>query len=160
MTDFASRAPGLRGGNYVPLTVPEFQYAYAEFRAVLNGDKPGRADFPTVYRDAATGSAVPMPDTPFNRAWHAAGMTIDDDAKRISFYKRVEMMTEFVDGKYSKYVDREAETMHVALMATIAQVPFGARTTKKALRAAFDAEFKRQLAKTADVDEPTTGRRH
>jgi hypothetical protein len=36
---------GLHGGNYVPLTVPEFQYAYAEFRAVLNGDKLGRPDF-------------------------------------------------------------------------------------------------------------------
>jgi hypothetical protein len=137
MIDFASRAPGLHGGNYVPLTVPEFQYAYAEFRAVLNGDKPGRPDFPAVYQDAVTGGVIPLPDTLFNRAWHAAGMTFDDDAKRISFGKRLEMMTEFIKGKYSRYVDREAETMHVALMATIAQVPFSVRTTKKALRAAF-----------------------
>jgi hypothetical protein len=150
MTDFASRAPGLHGGNYVPLTVPEFQYAYAEFRAVLNGDKPGRRDFPQIYQDAHTGDVVPLPDTPFNRAWHAAGMTFDDDAKRISFNERVVIMSEFIEGKYAKYVDREAETMHIALMATIAQVPFSAKTTKKALRAAFDAEFKRQLTKAVD----------
>jgi hypothetical protein len=52
----------------VPLTVPEYQYAYAEFRAVLNGDKLARPDFPTVIQDAATGKAVPLADTPFNRA--------------------------------------------------------------------------------------------
>ena len=80
MTDFVSRAPGLHGGNYVPLTVPEFQYAYAKFRAVLNSDKPGQPDFPKEYQDAVTGSVVPLPNTPFNRAWYAAGLTFEDDA--------------------------------------------------------------------------------
>ena len=157
MSDSASRTPGLHGGNYVPLTLLEFQYAYALFGAVLNGDKLGRSDFPTVYQDAITGDVVPLPNTPFNRAWHAAGMTFEDEAKRISFGKRVEMMTEFIKGKYSKYFDRTAGTMHVALMATIARVPFSVRTTKKALRAAFDDEFKRQLAKAVEVGQPAPG---
>ena len=158
MNDFTSRTTGLHDGNYVPLTLLEFQHAYALFGAVLNGDKLGRSDFPTVYQDAITGDVVPLPNTPFNRAWHAAGMTFEDEAKRISFGKRVEMMTEFIKGKYSKYFDRKAGTMHVALMATIAQVPFSIGTTKRGLRSAFDAEFKRQLAKV--IDEPASGRQH
>jgi hypothetical protein len=45
--------------------------------------------------------------------------------------------------------------MHVALLATVAQVPFSSRTTKKALRAAFDAEFKKQLARATTGSEST-----
>lgn len=41
----------------------------------------------------------------------------------------------------------------MALMAAIAAVPLNARTTKKALQAAFDAQFKRQITKPADPDE-------
>jgi hypothetical protein len=66
-------------------------------------------------------------------------------------------MSEFIKGKCASNVDCGPESMHIALMATIAQVPFSARTTKKALRSSFDGEFKRQLAKAVDAGEPPAG---
>ena len=47
---------------------------------------------PTEYHDAVTGAAKPVEDTPFNRAWFAAGKLFADEAKRMSFYQRVEKM--------------------------------------------------------------------
>jgi len=140
---------GLVRGDFLPLTLEEFRRGYGLLMAVLTGNANAAPDFPEAYQDAATGEARPFPDTPFNRAWYTAGKLFDDDAKRLSFYKRVEASAAFVNGKYSKYVGDHASTMHIALLATVAQVPLSSRTTKKALRAAFDAEFKRQLARTA-----------
>ena len=56
--------------------------------------------------------------------------------------------------KYRKYVDREAGSFHIALLAAVAMLRFSFRTTPKALRAAFDAEFRRRLATTVDLGEP------
>ena len=56
--------------------------------------------------------------------------------------------------KYDKYVDRQAGSFHIALLAAVAMVRFSFRTTPKALRAAFDAEFRRRLATTVDPGEP------
>lgn len=70
------------------------------------GVRPGESDFPKVYMDAVTLEPTPTQATPFNRAWHAAGKLFKDEAKRISFYKRVEMMEPFLSGKYNKYVYR------------------------------------------------------
>jgi hypothetical protein len=101
-----------------------------------------------------TGAATPLPDTPFNSASTAAGKMFTDEAKRISFYTRVGTVMPFItDKKYARHV--HANSMHVALMTAIATVPFSVRTTPKALRAAFDAEFRRALASTVDPDEPT-----
>jgi hypothetical protein len=111
-------------------------------------------DLETTYRDVFTGEAIPLPDTPFNRAWLTASARFEDDAKRVSFQKRMEMMLPFTSGKYRSYVDYKAGSMHITLLATIASVPFSIRTTKKALRAAFDAEFKRQLARLVDPGDP------
>lgn len=101
-----------------------------------------------------TGAAKPLEDTPFNRAWIAAGKLFSDEAKRISFYQRVEkVMPIAADKKSSKYVDREAGSFHIALLAAVAVVRFSFRTTPKALRAAFDAEFRGRLATTVDPGE-------
>ena len=58
------------------------------------------------------------------------------------------------DKKYNKYVDRQAGSFHIALLAAVAAVRFSFRTTPKALRAAFDVEFRRQLVATVDPGEP------
>jgi hypothetical protein len=99
-----------------------------------------------------TDAATPLPDTPFTRAWTAAGKMFTDEAKRISFFTRVGTVMPFItDKKYAKYV--HANSMHVALTTAIATVPFGARTTPKALRAAFDGEFRRALASTIQMSQ-------
>jgi len=101
--------------------------------------------------DANTGETKPVQDTPSNRAWNATGKMFEDEAKRMSFHWRAEhVMPITKDKRYAKYMDLEAGWMHVALMLAVAMVPGDYRTTKKALRAAFDAEFRRQLAKTVD----------
>jgi hypothetical protein len=146
---------GIDGGEFVPLTVEEFRRGYATFDAGMKGELPPDPDFPTEYRDAVTGNASPVPDTPFNRAWIAAGKTFTDAAKRISFYKRVEIVMALIkDRKYSKYVGYGSNSLHIALLSAIATVPFSIRTTKKALRVAFDTEFRRYLAASVDPGEP------
>jgi hypothetical protein len=53
-----------------------------------------------------------MEDTPFNRAWYVTAKTIEDDARRISLLKRLEMASPFLqDSKYAKYVG--PGTMHI-----------------------------------------------
>src|SRR6267154_5425471 len=138
-------------GEFLPLTVEEFRNGYATFSDGLDGKLPRDPDFPTEYHDAVTGSAKPVEDTPFNRAWIAAGKLFTDEAKRISFYQRVEkVMPIAADKKYSKYVDREAGSFHIALLGAVAAVRFSFRTTPKALRVAFDAEFRHRLAAAVD----------
>jgi len=149
------RRAAITTGEFVPLTVEEFRNGYATFSDGLDGNLPRDPDFPTEYHDAVTGTAKPLEDSPFNRAWIAAGKLFADEAKRISFYQRVEkVMPIAADRKYSKYVDREAGSFHIALLGAVAAVPFSFRTTPKALRAAFDAEFRRCLAAAVDPGEP------
>jgi hypothetical protein len=149
------RRAAIISGEFVPLTVEEFRNGYATFSDGLDGKLPRDPDFPTEYHDAVTGAAKPVEDTPFNRAWIAAGKLFADEAKRISFYQRVEkVMPIAADKKYRKYVDREAGSFHIALLAAVAAVRFSFRTTPKALRAAFDSEFRRQLVATVDPGEP------
>ncbi len=147
-------------GEYVPLSVAKFRRAYALLVAGSNGEAPPEPDL--TYRDVTTGEAVPLDDTPFNRAWVAAGKLFEDEAKRESFYRRVEMMTEVAEPKYLKYLGGDVGSMHGALALTIATVPFNVDTTKKTLKAAFDAEFERHLARIVDLsDSDTHGlRRH
>jgi hypothetical protein len=149
------RRAAIISGEFVPLTVEEFRNGYATFSDGLDGKLPRDPDFPTEYHDAVTGAAKPVEDTPFNRAWIAAGKLFADEAKRISFYQRVEkVMPVAADKKYKKYVDREAGSLHIALLAAVAAVRFSFRTTPRALRDAFDAEFRRHLAATVDPGEP------
>ena len=104
--------------------------------------------------DANTGETKPMRDTPSNRAWFATGKLFEDEARRMSFYWRAQHVMPITnDKRYAKYIDPAAGWMHMALMLAVAMVHGSDRTTKKALRAAFDAEFRRQLAKTVDSGE-------
>jgi hypothetical protein len=143
--------PGVHRGEFVPLSLEEMRVAYETFLDALEGRHPQDPTFPPVYLDANTGETKPVQDTPSNRAWHATGKMFEDEAKRMSFYWRAEqVMPITIDKRYAKYMDREAGSMHVALMSAVAMVRGNFRTPKKTLRAAFDAEFRRQLAKTVD----------
>jgi hypothetical protein len=142
---------GVHGGEFVALSMEEMRVAYVTFIDALNGRHPPDATFPAVYLDAKTGETKPMHDTPPNRAWHATGKMFEDEAKRMSFYWRAEhVMSITNDKRYAKYRHWEPGSMHVALMLAVATVRGSYPMTRKALRAAFDAEFRRQLAKTVD----------
>jgi hypothetical protein len=62
------RVPGLHGGNFVPLTLEEFQNAYATFLAVQSGELASDP-LPKEYFDAPSGEVKAIDDTPFNQAW-------------------------------------------------------------------------------------------
>ena len=85
------RVPGLHGGDFVPLTVVEFQNAYSTFLAVQSGETPSDP-LPKEYFDAPSGEVKAIEDTPFNRAWVTAGKTIEAPDKRLTLYKRLEMV--------------------------------------------------------------------
>jgi hypothetical protein len=111
------RRAAIGSGEFVPLTIGEFREAYATFGDGLDGKLSRDPDFPSEYLDAVTGAARPLQDTPFNRAWIAAGKLFADEAKRISFYQRVEKVVPIAEGaKYSKYVDRNTGSYHIALL--------------------------------------------
>ena len=95
-----------------------------------------------------------MEDTLFNRAYYAATKQFDDLAARVSFGWRVQTVLPIaMTKKYRKYVNFDAGSLHVALLAAVVNVRGSYRTTPKALRAAFDEEFRRQLAVTVDPGE-------
>ena len=71
----------------------------------LDGKLPRDPDFPTEYHDAVTGAAKPVEDTPFNRAWMAAGKLFANEGKRISFYQRVEKVMPIA-------VEKEIQEVH------------------------------------------------
>ena len=143
--------PGVHRGEFVSLSMEEMRGAYVTFVNALRGDHPLDADFPGVYVDANTGETKPIQDMPSIRAWYATGKMFEDEAKRMSFYWRAEhVMPITKDKRYAKYMDPDAGWMHVALMSAVARVRGSDRTTKKALRTAFDAEFRRQLANTVE----------
>jgi len=144
---------GLDKGDYVALTAEEFRAGYDTFSAGIAGELPVDPAFPTEYQDGRTGEATPLPDTPFNRAWYAASKLFTDEAKRVSFGARLErVMPIALDRKYAKYVNRQAGSLHIALLLAVATVRFSSRTTAKALRSAFDMEVRRHVAATIDVD--------
>jgi hypothetical protein len=145
--------PGLDHGDFVPLTVMEYRTAYLLFQDRLDGLLPKDPDFPAFIQDAVTGEPKAFEDTPFNRAWHAVGKHFDDIPKRISFQYRVLKLMPMIskDRKYAKYLVNKKP--HIALLAAMASVPFSSRTTPKALRAAFDREFRQRLASTVNADQ-------
>jgi hypothetical protein len=139
--------PGLVAGDYVPLTVDEFRLGFGKFMAYITGQEPLPDNFEAMIADAHTGQPVKLEATEHNRAWLAVGREFPDEAKRISFYVRFQVLFSVIaEPKYAKHFDPRAGSMHVGLVAAIAQVQFSSRTTPKALRAAFDAEFRRQYA--------------
>ena len=79
------------------------------------------------------------------------GLLFVDPAERASFYWRVGNVLPLAqDKKYRKYRGEEAFSLHIALLSAVCAVRGSSRMTKKALRAAFDMEFKLQLTKIAD----------
>lgn len=56
-----------------------------------------------------------------------------------------------LDRKYARYVNRRSGYLHIALLGAVAAVPFNVGTSPKALRAAFEAQFRRLLASTVDL---------
>jgi len=134
-------------GDYVALDPKEFRNAYATLLNVDAGLLPCASDFPTEVFDSVSQRPVPFPDTPFNRGWYTAGKLFDDDGRRVSFYWRVKKVLPLTnDPKYKKYLSDGGLAMHLALLTAVAMVPGSHRTTPKALRATFDAMFRRILA--------------
>jgi hypothetical protein len=143
---------GIDHGDFVPLSVSELKRWYETFNAGLDGQLPHDPDFPTEYQDALSGERMTLTDTPFNRAWFAVNKEIEDIAKRVSFSWRVERVMPLTDQKkYQRYVNDETGSYNIALLAAVATVRGSYRTTPKALRAAFNVEFRRHLAATADT---------
>lgn len=144
--------PDLDKGDYVPLSSGEFRAAYDMFSAGLAGKLPFDPSFPTEYQHARTGVVTPLPDTPFNRAWYAGGKLFADEPKQISFGARIHRVVPIaLDEKYAKYIDRRTNWFHISLMTAMAAVRFSSKTTPKALRAAFDIEFRRQARRPAEA---------
>ena len=128
--------------DYVALSSGEFRAGYDTFSASIAGGLPFDPTFST-----------DLPDTSLNRALHAANKLFADEAKRASFGARIHRVIPIaLDAKYAKYVDRQTNWFHIALMTTVAAVRFSSRTTPKALRASFDAELRRRLASPTHVD--------
>ena len=127
--------------DYVALSTGEFRAAYDTFNAGIAGKLPFDPSFP-----------ASLPNTAFNRARYTAGKLLADESKRLSFGARIQHVLPIaLDRKYAKYVNREAGWFHLELLTAMAVVRFSSKTTVKALRAAFDAEFRRQLGKRAGV---------
>ena len=97
-------SPGLGEGVFVPLTVSEFSEAYDAFGSTVADDLSPDPDFPTMYQDGRTGNATPLEDTPFNRAWYAAGKLFDDPVRRVSFYNRASTVMLIPLGKKKRQV--------------------------------------------------------
>jgi hypothetical protein len=93
------------------------------------------------------------------RAWFLAGLLFADPAERASFRWRVgHVLSLLEDRKYSKYRDVEGMSRHVALLRAVCSVNGSVRTTKRSLRTAFNAEFKRHLAHVASGGGRVTSR--
>jgi hypothetical protein len=150
-------SPGLAKGDFVPLPVTQFQKAYVTVVRSVAGLLPPDPTFPSIIFDAVSGKPQAYPDTAMHRAWYAGGKLFTDEAERMSFYWRINSVMKLTDQpKYRKYIDHETGTMHIALLVAVATVRFSRRTKAKALRATFDAEFRRRLAATVDPGEAET----
>jgi hypothetical protein len=137
----------LSSDAFVSISVVDFQKAYATVLHALSGSlefAPGALQISLGNEDQPR---TPV-DTDTNRAWYMGGLRFVDPAERASFYWRVSSVLPLVhDKKYRKYRGAEAFSLHIALLRAVCAVRGSSRMTKKALRAAFDVEFKSQLAK-------------
>lgn len=150
MVEDRRKPPGIGPGTYLPLTLDEMSNGFGVLLEELHRPAADGSG-PSTYLNAETLGPAQAEDTPFNRAWLAVARTIEDEDRRISLLKRLEAGILLLDDpRYAKYADVGQGTMHIALLAAIANVPFSIRTTRKAFRAAFDAELKRRLASTVD----------
>lgn len=135
---------------FVPISVTEFQKAYATVLHVLSGTlelAPGTLRMVAATEDQSRRGQ----DTLVNRAWYVGGLRFSSSAERASFYWRVANVLPLTqDKKYRKYLGSEPLSLHIALLTAVCSVRGSARMTKKVLRAAFDMEFRSQLARVID----------
>lgn len=144
--------PGLFTGDYVALSDDDFLRGFAHVMGVLM-EKITVDHFETTWVNAANGQPTTVKDTLLNRAWFSVGRLFDDDAVRVSFHARFLLAMEMAEKpKYERHIDLAAGAMHIAAVRAFAQLKFNHRTTKKARRAAFDAEFRRQMAVVVDSE--------
>jgi hypothetical protein len=135
---------------FVPISVTVFQKAYATVLHVLSGNLKFA---PGVLRVPPRNQAQPQApeDALANRAWYMGGLLFVDPTERASFYWRVGNVLPLAqDKKYRKYRGEEAFSLHIALLSAVCAVRGSSRMIKKALRTAFDMEFRLQLTKIAD----------
>ena len=139
----------------VPLAAAAFARAYEVFQAALAGKLPAGFVMATEMRDAVTGEARALPDTPFNRAWIAAGNCFQDEAERVAFYWRImKVLPIAASPKYKAYMRKTV--LHPALLKAISTVAGGFGTPRAALEDAFDQEFERQL----EIEKQRRGKLH
>jgi hypothetical protein len=130
----------LSSTDFVPLPVDKFQRAYAAALHALNGTL--RVDPRSIIE--------PKHGSPQARAWFLAGLLFADLDERASFNWRIGNVLRLLQNrKYRKYQDGESLALHIALLRAVCVVKGSVRTTKRALRLAFDAEFTRQLVHVA-----------
>jgi hypothetical protein len=135
---------------FVPISVTEFQKAYATVLHVLSGNLEFAAGALTVPPRNQGQSQVPE-DSLASRAWYMGSLVFVDPRERASFYWRIGNVLPLVqDKKYRKYRGEDAFSLHIALLSAVCAVRGNSRMTKKAVRAAFDMEFRLQLARIAD----------
>lgn len=160
-----SRDPrGYSEGEFVPLDIEQFRKALVITLNVFAGVLEPDASFPVGETLEAEGlGTFPIEDTPWKRGVYTAGANFKSGDEVGSFYWRMSVVY-FIsrEAKYAKYYSDHDTSMHIALLAAIARVPGNHRTPKNTLRAAFDAEFRRQLAtvdtgagQAARIDLPT-----
>jgi hypothetical protein len=135
---------------FVPISVTEFQKACATVLHVLSGN----LEFaPGVVSISSGSHAQPQApeDSLASRAWYMSGLVFVDPREQASFYWRIGNVLPLVqDKKYRKYRGEDAFSLHIALLSAVCAVRGSSRMTKKALRTAFDMEFRLQLARIAD----------
>ncbi len=144
--------PGLATGDYIELSKEDFLRGFSHVMGVL-AEKITVDHFETTWVNAANGQPAAVKDTLFNRAWFSVGRLFEDDAMRVAFHARFLLAMEMAEEpKYVRHIDLAAGTMHIAAVRACTQLKFSHRTTKKARRAAFDAEFRRQLVAVGDSE--------
>lgn len=140
-----------RVDNFVALTMEEYRRCHAALLQVLAGKMPAVSGQLT---NNETGEVTFRADTPFNSALiTACSLLRDEPGKPESFFARYQRVFSGIacqESRYARYYDAQQQTMHVALMMAIAGVKFSERTTPKALRAAFAAEFDQLRARHGD----------
>jgi hypothetical protein len=135
---------------FVPISVTEFQKAYATVLHVLSGNLEFAAGALTVPPRNQGQSQVPE-DSLASRAWYMGSLVFVDPRERASFNWRIGNVLPLVqDKKYRKYRGEDAFSLHITLLSAVCAVRGNSRMTKKAVRAAFDMEFRLQLARIAD----------
>ena len=139
---------------FVPIPVAVFQRAYAAALHVLSGNldfAPGVLQLPPALEGTAA-------DTRASRAWYMGSLLFVDPAERASFQWRITHVLPLIeDRRYRKYRGSDPFSLHIALLRALCSVRGSPRMTKKALRAAFDAELRVQLGHIAAGAEPSLG---